>query len=155
MYKNQGLAITILRFHGVMVITSAFTRRRSPVRCRLESNCFKISLWVSYSKAILEDRIEHQKHKKAVTGYPLKGFRHHCPRALYCTEQSNLPNSLNATGSTSGGKEKLLETTYRKTLFGSSELRSVKLLKKYNFRRKLTEKHNKTKFFPTRESMVE
>ena len=80
------------------------TLRRAPVRCRLESNCFKINLWILYSRAFLGDRIGHQKYKQPFTGKPLKGFRLNCPRTLYCTEKSHLPNSLNVTGSISGEK---------------------------------------------------
>ena len=81
-----------------------FTRRRSPVRCRLESTCFKINLWILYSRAFLEDSNGHQKYKQPFTGIPLKGFRLNYPRTLYCTEESHLLKSLNVTGSISGGK---------------------------------------------------
>ena len=100
-----------------------------------------------YSGAILEHRIGHQKYKQPVTGKPLKGFRLNCPRTLYCTEQSHLPNSLNVSDSISGGKRKLLEMTHRETLYGNSELETVKLLKKENFRSKVTEKYEKPRFF--------
>ena len=40
------------------------TRRRIPVRCRLESYCFKINLWILYSKAFLEDRVGVKKTNK-------------------------------------------------------------------------------------------
>ena len=104
MHKIQGLAITNMRFHAVVVITSASHAEVHSVRCRLESTCFKVNLWILYSRALLEDRNEHQKYKQPFTGKPLKRFRLNCPWTLYCTEQSNLRNSLNVTGSISGGK---------------------------------------------------
>ena len=77
------------------------------------------------------------------------GFALNVP-GLYFTEQSHLPNTLNVTSSISGGKYKLLDTTYRKTFFGNSELETVKLLKNENFPEERYRKKLKPRFFDSR-----
>ena len=60
-----------------------FRRRRSPFRCRLESNCFKNQFVDIVFKDFSEDNIMHQKNKQPFKGKPLEGLRPHCPRTLY------------------------------------------------------------------------
>ena len=68
MHKKQGLAITILRFHGAVVIASALHTEGQRFDAGWNQTVIKSVCEFSYLKAFLEDRIRHQKHKKAVKG---------------------------------------------------------------------------------------